>query len=130
MEHIKGKKDMIMEQHLIYLDNAATTKVNPKVLDAMLPYFCEKFGNASPIYSLAAESKKAITEGREQIAHVLGADPSEIYFTGGGSESDNWALKATAEAYQKKESISSPRRSSIMQSSIPVSIWRRSGALR
>ena len=68
MEHIKGKKDMIMEQHLIYLDNAATTKVNPKVLDAMLPYFCEKFGNASPIYSLAAESKKAITEGREQIA--------------------------------------------------------------
>lgn len=102
MEHIKGKKDMIMEQHLIYLDNAATTKVNPKVLDAMLPYFCEKFGNASPIYSLAAESKKAITEGREQIAHVLGADPSEIYFTGGGSESDNWALKATAEAYQKK----------------------------
>ena len=89
-------------ERFIYLDNAATTKVNPKVLEAMLPYFTEKFGNASPIYSIAAESKKAITEGREQIADVLGADPSEIYFTAGGSESDNWALKATAEAYESK----------------------------
>ncbi len=89
-------------ERFIYLDNAATTKVNPKVLDTMLPYFTEKFGNASPIYSIAAESKKAITEAREQIANVLGADASEVYFTAGGSESDNWALKATAEAYESK----------------------------
>ena len=89
-------------ERLIYLDNAATTKVNPKVLDAMLPYFTEKFGNPSAVYSFAAENKKAITEARESIAGVLGANTEEIYFTAGGSESDNWALKATAEAYEKK----------------------------
>ncbi|MDI9242311.1 cysteine desulfurase NifS [Fusibacillus kribbianus] len=89
-------------ERLIYLDNAATTKVNPKVLDAMLPYFTEKFGNPSAVYSFAAENKKAITEARESIARVLGANTEEIYFTAGGSESDNWALKATAEAYEKK----------------------------
>lgn len=90
-----------MEQ-LIYLDNAATTKVNPKVLDAMLPYFSEKFGNPSAVYGFASANKQAITEARESIANVLGADTSEIYFTGGGSESDNWALKATADAYEKR----------------------------
>ena len=89
-------------ERLIYLDNAATTKVNPKVLDAMLPYFTEKFGNPSAVYSFAAENKKAITEASESIAGVLGANTEEIYFTAGGSESDNWALKATAEAYEKK----------------------------
>ncbi|QNM05367.1 cysteine desulfurase NifS [Qiania dongpingensis] len=90
-----------MEQ-LIYLDNAATTKVNPKVLDAMLPYFSDKFGNPSSVYGFASGNKQAITEARENVAEILGADPSEIYFTGGGSEADNWALKATADAYEKK----------------------------
>ena len=90
-----------MEQ-LIYLDNAATTKVNPKVLEAMLPYFSEKFGNPSAIYGFGAEGKQAITTARDIIAEMLGANSNEIYFTGGGSESDNWALKAAAEAYGQK----------------------------
>lgn len=87
---------------MIYLDNAATTKTAPEVVDAMLPYFSEYYGNASTIYSLGAESKKAIDHARQTIADSLGAKPEEIYFTAGGSESDNWALKATAEAYESK----------------------------
>lgn len=87
---------------MIYLDNAATTKTAPEVVDAMLPYFTEYYGNPSTIYSLGAASKKAVTEARETIAKALGAKSEEIYFTAGGSESDNWALKATAEAYANK----------------------------
>ena len=87
---------------LIYLDNAATTKTAPEVVEAMLPYFTEYYGNASSIYELAGESKKAMNEGRAKIADVLGANANEIYFTGGGSEADNWALKATFEAYKNK----------------------------
>lgn len=87
---------------LIYLDNAATTKTAPEVVEAMLPYFTEYYGNPSSIYELAGESKKAINEGREKIANVLGAKTNEIYFTAGGSEADNWALKATFEAYKDK----------------------------
>ena len=87
---------------MIYLDNAATTKTVPEVVDAMLPYFSEYYGNASTIYSLGAESKKAMDHARQTIADSLGAKPEEIYFTAGGSESDNWALKATAEAYASK----------------------------
>ena len=87
---------------MIYLDNAATTKTAPEVVDAMLPYFSEYYGNASTIYSLGAESKKAMDHARQTIAASLGAKPEEIYFTAGGSESDNWALKATAEAYASK----------------------------
>ena len=87
---------------MIYLDNAATTKTAPEVVDAMLPYFSEYYGNASTIYSLGAESKKAMDHARQTIADSLGAKPEEIYFTAGGSESDNWALKATAEAYATK----------------------------
>ena len=87
---------------MIYLDNAATTKTAPEVVDAMLPYFSEYYGNASTIYSLGAESKKAMDHARQTIADSLGAKPEEIYFTSGGSESDNWALKATAEAYASK----------------------------
>ena len=87
---------------LIYLDNAATTKTSPTVLEKMLPYFSEYYGNASSIYSIGAKSKEAITASREIIANTLGALPEEIYFTAGGSESDNWALKATAEAYASK----------------------------
>jgi len=87
---------------LIYLDNAATTKTAPEVVDAMLPYFTEKFGNPSSVYSFAAANKEDITKQREKIANALGANTNEIYFTAGGSESDNWALKATAEAYEGK----------------------------
>lgn len=87
---------------MIYLDNAATTKTAPEVVDAMLPYFSEYYGNASTIYSLGAESKKAMDHARQTTADSLGAKPEEIYFTAGGSESDNWALKATAEAYASK----------------------------
>ena len=87
---------------MIYLDNAATTKTAPEVVDAMLPDFSEYYGNASTIYSLGAESKKAMDHARQTIADSLGAKPEEIYFTAGGSESDNWALKATAEAYASK----------------------------
>ncbi|MCD8013079.1 MAG: cysteine desulfurase NifS [Lachnospiraceae bacterium] len=83
----------------IYLDNAATTRTSPTVVEAMLPYFGEYYGNASGIYSIGVKSKEAISESREIIASTLGARPEEIYFTGGGSESDNWALKATAEAF-------------------------------
>ena len=87
---------------LIYLDNAATTKTAPEVVDAMLPYFTEHFGNPSSVYGFAAANKEVITKQREIIAKALGAKTEEIYFTAGGSESDNWALKATAEAYESK----------------------------
>ena len=87
---------------LIYLDNAATTKTAPEVVEAMLPYFSEAYGNPSSIYSLAGESRKAVDQARETIANALGARPEEIYFTAGGTESDNWALKAAAEFYRKK----------------------------
>lgn len=84
---------------LIYLDHAATTAVHPDVLKEMLPYFIDKFGNPSSVYGFAANNKNKLTEARETIAGALGAKPEEIYFTAGGSESDNWALKCTAEAY-------------------------------
>ena len=90
-----------MENKLIYLDNAATTRTAPEVLEAMLPYFTERYGNPSSVYTFAAQNKEDITKQRENIAELLGAKPEEIYFTAGGSESDNWALKATAEAYGK-----------------------------
>lgn len=86
----------------IYLDNAATTPTRPEVVEAMLPYFTEKFGNPSSVYELAAQNKTVIDSTREIIADSLGAKPEEIYYTAGGSESDNWALKATVEAYASK----------------------------
>ena len=87
---------------LIYLDNAATTATRPEVTEAMLPYFSEKYGNPSSLYSLAKESNAAVTQAREIIAGSIGAKPNEIYFTAGGTEADNWALIATAEAYESK----------------------------
>lgn len=86
----------------IYLDNAATTKMAPEVVEAMMPYFTEDYGNASAIYSFGAKNKEVIAQQREVIADLLGAKANEIYFTAGGTESDNWALKATFEAYGKK----------------------------
>lgn len=87
---------------MIYLDNAATTRTAPEVVEAMLPYFSEFYGNASTVYEFGGMSKEAISKAREIIADAIGAKENEIYFTGGGSESDNWALKATAEAYKSK----------------------------
>ncbi len=89
-------------EKLLYLDNAATTKTAPEVLEAMIPYFTEWYGNPSSVYGFAAKNKDAITRQRETIANALGANANEIYFTAGGSEADNWALKATAEAYKDK----------------------------
>lgn len=86
----------------IYLDNAATTRTAQEVVDAMLPYFAESYGNPSSIYELGQRSKEAITKAREEIARVIGAKSEEIYFTGGGSEADNWAIKAAYEAYKNK----------------------------
>lgn len=86
----------------IYLDNAATTRTSQEVVDAMLPYFTESYGNPSSIYELGQRSKEAITKAREEIAQVIGAKTEEIYFTAGGSESDNWAIKAAFEAYKNK----------------------------
>lgn len=90
------------EKSFIYLDNAATTKTAPEVVEAMIPYFTKLYGNPSSIYDLASSSKRAVAESRETIAHAIGADVNEVYFTAGGSESDNWALIATAEAYESK----------------------------
>ena len=87
---------------LIFLDNAPTTKTSEEVVAAMLPYFTEYYGNPSSVYEFASESKKAVSNARRTIAETLGAQENEIYFTAGGSEADNWALKATAEAYQSK----------------------------
>ena len=86
----------------IYLDNAATTRTSQEVVDAMLPYFTESYGNPSSIYELGQRSKEAITKAREEIAKVIGAKTEEIYFTAGGSEADNWAIKAAYEAYKNK----------------------------
>lgn len=86
----------------IYLDNAATTQTAPEVVEAMLPYFTEKYGNPSSVYGFASANKEVLDQQRDTIAGILGAKSNEIYFTAGGTESDNWALKAAAEAYQGK----------------------------
>lgn len=88
--------------HFVYLDNAATTATKPEVVEAMLPYFTENFGNPSSVYDFAAKNKKAVNDSRKIIADALHADMQDIYFTAGGTEADNWALIATAEAYADK----------------------------
>ena len=80
----------------IYADNAATTKVAPEVVDAMLPYFTETYGNPSSIYNEGRTARVAVEKAREQVANAIGASPKEIYFTGSGSEADKWALRSTA----------------------------------
>lgn len=90
-----------MENKRIYVDHSATTPVKKEVLDAMLPYFAENFGNPSSVYNEGRETKKAISLARQQVADAIGAEASEIYFTGSGSESDNWAIKGVA--YAKKD---------------------------
>ncbi len=91
-----------MEKRSIYADNAATTAVSEEVLEAMLPYFREGYGNASSIYKLGRDAQRAVEDAREKVAKALGAEPREIYFTSCGSESDNWAIKGTAELMAKK----------------------------
>lgn len=91
-----------MEKKIIYMDHAATTYVKPEVFEAMRPWFTENFGNPSSIYTIGRESKKAVEEARVQIANCLGAHSAEIYFTGSGTEADNWAIKGAAFANRKK----------------------------
>jgi cysteine desulfurase len=93
---------MTPDRQLIYMDHAATTPARPEVVEAMLPYLHDRFGNPSSIYSIARESKKVVESARETIARSLDAEPSEIFFTSGGTESDNWALKGIAFANRKK----------------------------
>lgn len=87
---------------LVYLDNAATTKASPEVVKAMLPYFSENYGNPSSIYTIGSKAKTAVETAREEIAASIGAQPEEIYFTAGGSEADNWAIKMTAQMLSDK----------------------------
>lgn len=94
--------DQRYKEDVIYLDNAATTRVADEVEEAMQPYLGDKFGNASTVYSYGEEAKEAIERARERIAESLDAKPSEIYFTSGGSESDNWAVKGIAGACKEK----------------------------
>jgi len=93
---------MEKEQKMIYLDNAATTKTAPEVVEAMLPYFTEHYGNPSSVYDFSGPAKEAVSEARQLIADAIGAQAREIYFTGGGTEADNWAIKAAADAYKEK----------------------------
>ncbi len=89
-------------KRFVYADNSATTKLSAKALEAMMPYLTEEFGNASSLYSMGGRARAAVDEAREKIAAVLGASPREIYFTSGGSEADNWAIKGAAEAGARK----------------------------
>ncbi|WP_304941857.1 cysteine desulfurase NifS [Vallitalea guaymasensis] len=86
----------------VYFDNAATTSVHPEVLEAMLPYFTQNFGNPSSIYEIGQINKNAIDDAREQVAKLIGAKPVEIFFTSGATEADNWAIKGIAESYKNK----------------------------
>lgn len=91
-----------MEKRFVYADNAATTKVSKPVLDVMMPYFTEEYGNASSIYALGRSAKKALETARETVAKTIGAETSEIYFTSCGSESDNWAIRSVCERLAAK----------------------------
>ncbi len=90
------------EKKIVYMDHAATTYAAPEVVEAMLPYFSEKFGNPSSVYGIGQENKAAVDEARAKVAAAINAEPNEIYFTAGGTESDNWALKGVAFANIRK----------------------------
>lgn len=87
---------------IIYLDNSATTKIHPEVVESMMPYLTQLYGNASSIYQIGRESRKAVDSARDLVAKALGATSSEIFFTSGGTEADNWAIKGVAFANEKK----------------------------
>ncbi|MEG1441273.1 MAG: aminotransferase class V-fold PLP-dependent enzyme, partial [Oscillospiraceae bacterium] len=91
-----------MNKERIYVDNAATTKMDERVLAEMLPYFIEDFGNPSSIYTEGRTAKRAVETAREKVANAISATPKEIYFTGSGSESDNWAIRGVAKAHKNK----------------------------
>ena len=101
----------------IYVDNAATTQVAPEVFAAMIPHFCENYGNPSSIYEEGQTAKAAIEKAREQVADAIGAEAKEIYFTGSGSEADNWAIRSVAIILLLPQW-------SIMRCFIPARIWR------
>ena len=90
------------DKRIIYMDNAATTSVRKEVLDVMIPYFTEHYGNPSSIHSVGRDAKRAVENARKQVAAAIGAQPQEIYFTAGGSESDNWAIRSAAEMLESK----------------------------
>ena len=111
----------------IYLDNAATTRTSQEVVDAMLPYFTESYGNPSSIYELGQRSKEAITKAREEIAQVIGAKTEEIYFTAEGLNQITGPLRQPMKHTKTKAAISLPQRSNIMRCSTPASIWKNRG---
>ena len=115
-----------MTDHIIYMDNAATTATRPEVLEAMLPYFTEHYGNPSSIHSVGRDARRAVEKARAQVAAALGAQPREIYFTAGGSESDNWAIRGAAYralAAKGKHIITTPDRASRRPAHLPVA-WK------
>ncbi|ADN37416.1 cysteine desulfurase NifS [Methanolacinia petrolearia DSM 11571] len=99
---LKQKIDMTEEKRFIYMDNAATTPTRKEVVDAMIPYMSDNFGNPSSLYSIAELSAEAVETARSQVASAIGALPKEIYFTSGGTEADNWAIKGVAFANRDK----------------------------
>ena len=98
-----------MSNKLIYMDNSATSPVNPEVLECMLPYFNQEFGNASTLYTLGVEAKKAVDKARKQVAQLINAKEEEITFTSGGSESDNMIIKGVALKEMQKKTEENPR---------------------
>ena len=108
----------------IYMDNAATTRITPPVLEAMMPYLTDVYGNPSSIHSFGREARKALETARAQVAAAINAKPSEIYFTGCGTEADNWAVRAAPPMPSGKRAItSSPPPWSITPSCTPASSW-------
>lgn len=98
-----------MSDKLIYMDNSATSPVDPEVLETMLPYFNEEYGNASTLYTLGVEAKKAVDKARQQVADLINANPDEITFTSGGSESDNMIIKGIALREKQRATEENPR---------------------
>ena len=107
----------------IYMDNGATTRVTEPVFEAMKPYFCEIWGNPSSMHDYGYEAHHAVENARKQVAKAINADVNEIYFTGCGTESDNWAARRIR--ISKRAGTSSPRRSSITPFCTPASSWKR-----
>ena len=114
-------------KRFIYLDNAATTKTRPEVVEAMLPYFTEYYGNPSSVYEFSNESKKAINRSRETIAEAIGAKTNEIYFTAGGTESDNWRWLRLLKPIRRREITLLPVKLNTMRFFIHANIWRNAG---
>lgn len=113
----------------IYLDNAATTPVDEEVVREMVPVFTENYGNPSSIYKEGRDAKKLVEENRAKVADALGAQPNEIFFTGSGTEADNWASRAPRGAIRNAAVISLPAQSSIMRSCTRLSGWKKKASM-